>query len=277
MNAGPEIGPAPRSQPTHADEATVASSGNDGPRRPLRAARTHTARRRVSRSDQLQQDIKDLIVSRGLAAGDPLPTEFDLVEELEVSRNSLREALKALQAVGIVEIRHGFGMYVGRMSLDALVSELAFHSRITRHNDHRDLANVIYLREVLEAGLIRRLVEEHSDADFSEVADVVAQMDAEAAVDVVSPETDRRFHQVLYRPIGNPLVAQLLGAFWDVYFQLKDDLQPPTESAEDVARRHRDIYLSVLGGDPEAAEQAMTAHFEGVWSRLRAVGVTADD
>jgi len=91
------------------------------------------------------------------------------------------------------------------------------------------------------------------------------------AADVQEVDAGRR------RALGNPLVAQLLGAFWDVYFQLKDDLQPPTESAEDVARRHRDIYLSVLGGDPEAAEQAMTAHFEGVWSRLRAVGVTADD
>ncbi len=230
----------------------------------------------MSRSDQLQRDIKDLIVARGLAAGDPLPTEFDLVEELEVSRNSLREALKALQAVGIVEIRHGFGMYVGHMSLEALVSELAFHSRITPYNDHRDLANVIYLREVLEAGLVRRLIVDHPEADLSEVAEVIAQMDSEAAVDAVSPETDRRFHQVLYRPLGNPLVAQLLGAFWDVYFQLKDDLEPPKESAEDVARRHRDIYLAVLSGNAAAAEQAMVAHFDGVRSRLRAITGTAD-
>lgn len=207
-------------------------------------------------------------MQRGLTAGDPLPTEFDLVDELGVSRNSLREALKALQAVGIVEIRHGFGMYVGRMSLDALVSELAFHSRIGVHHDHRDLANVIDLREVLETGLVRRLVEGHPDADHTPVAEVIAQMDAEAAEGVVSPETDRQFHQVLYRPLGNPLVPQLLGAFWDVYFQLQDEIAPARESAADVVRRHRDIYLAVRAHDPDAAAVAMTAHFDGVRGRL---------
>ncbi|HET8590269.1 MAG TPA: FCD domain-containing protein [Nakamurella sp.] len=245
----------------HAEGATRAP--RRGPRRPLRP--------RVSRSDQLQQSIKDLIVARGLSAGDPLPTEFDLVDELGVSRNSLREALKALQAVGIVEIRHGFGMYVGRMSLGALVDELAFHSRIAMRNDHRDLANVIYLREVLESGLVRRLVVERPDADHGEVAAVIEQMDAEARDGFVAPETDRRFHEVLYRPLGNPLVAQLLGAFWDVYFQLKDDLGPMIEPAPDVARRHRDIYLAVLAGDAPAAQAAMTAHFDGVRIRLRAL------
>jgi DNA-binding FadR family transcriptional regulator len=239
--------------------------------RSARRAQRRPVRPRVSRSDQLQQAIKDLIVARGLSAGDPLPTEFDLVDELGVSRNSLREALKALQAVGIVEIRHGFGMYVGRMSLGALVDELAFHSRIAMQNDHRDLANVIYLREVLESGLVRRLVEEQPDADHSEVAAVIGQMDAEARDGSVAPETDRRFHEVLYRPLGNPLVAQLLGAFWDVYFQLKDDLGPSTEPSEDVARRHRDIYLAVLAGDVGAAQTAMAAHFDGVRQRLQAL------
>lgn len=214
-------------------------------------------------------------MQRGLSAGDPLPTELDLVDELDVSRNSLREALKALQAVGIVEIRHGFGMYVGRMSLGALVDGLAFHSRITVHNDHRDLTNVISIREVLETGLVRRLVLDYPNADHHEVAAVVDQMDEEARAGFVAPETDRRFHQVLYRPLANPLVTQLLGAFWDVYFQLKDDIGPMIETADEVAQRHRDIYLAVLTGNADAAQAAMAAHFDGVRRRLEARGPAA--
>lgn len=234
-------------------------------RHPHPRARHH----RTSRSEKLQQAIKDMIVARGLSAGDPLPTEFDLVEELEVSRNSLREALKALEAIGIVEIRHGLGMYVGRMSLDALVTQLTFHGRITADTDHHDLANVIDVREVLEAGLVQRLVADHADADYTDVVGVLDQMEQEAEADVVSPETDRLFHQLLYQPLGNPLVAQLLGAFWDVYFQLKDQLAPTRESADDVVRRHRDIYEAVRSGDPVKARAAMAAHFVGVRSRLR--------
>ncbi|NRQ32663.1 FadR family transcriptional regulator [Nonomuraea sp. NN258] len=227
---------------------------------------------RPSRAVEAQQGVKDLIVRRGLVAGDPLPTETELMEELQVSRNSIREALKALQAVGIVDIRHGFGMFVGRMSLSGLVDELAFHSRITLQNGKNHLANLVEIREILEAGLVQRLIDLGPEADLGPVADVMARMEDESAVREVSPETDRLFHDLLYRPLGNPLVSQLLGAFWDVYHQLRDHLGTPDESPSDVARRHRDIYTAVLAGDKSAAVAAVYAHFDGVRNRLERLG-----
>ncbi|GAA2353956.1 FadR/GntR family transcriptional regulator [Nonomuraea africana] len=224
---------------------------------------------RLSRAVEVQQAVKELIVSRRLAAGDPLPTETELMEELGASRNSVREALKALQAVGIVDIRHGFGMFVGRMSLNGLVDELAFHSRIRMHDDGpRQLGHLVEIREVLEAGLVERLIDLGDAADLSPVAEVMARMSAEAEVGVISPETDRLFHDVLYRPLGNPLVGQLLGAFWEVYHQLRDHLGTPDESPADLARRHRDIYTAVAARDRAAAVAAVHAHFEGVRNRL---------
>ncbi|MGN9838923.1 FadR/GntR family transcriptional regulator [Nonomuraea sp. H19] len=223
---------------------------------------------RPSRAVEAQEGVKDLIVRRGLVAGDPLPTESELMEELQVSRNSIREALKALQAVGIVDIRHGFGMFVGRMSLAGLVDELAFHSRITLQNGKNHLAHLVEIREILERGLVERLIHLEPKADLTPVADVIARMDAEAEEGLVSPETDRLFHDLLYRPLGNPLVSQLLGAFWDVYYQLRDHLGTPDEPPGDVAKRHRDIYTAVLAGDGPAATAAVTAHFDGVRNRL---------
>ncbi|MEV4579766.1 FCD domain-containing protein [Nonomuraea jabiensis] len=227
---------------------------------------------RQSRAVEAQEGVKDLIVRRGLVAGDPLPTESELMEELRVSRNSIREALKALQAVGIVDIRHGFGMFVGRMSLAGLVDELTFHSRITLQNGKNHLANLIEIREILESGLVERLIELGPEADLTPVADVIARMEAEAPTGPVSPETDRLFHDLLYRPLGNPLVSQLLGAFWDVYYQLRDELGAPDEPPGDVVRRHRDIYTAVLAGDRGAAVAAVHAHFEGVRNRVARIG-----
>lgn len=234
--------------------------------------------RRLSRSIEVQRAVKDLILRRRLAAGDPLPTESELIAQLGIGRNSVREALKALQAVGIVEIRHGFGMFVGRMSLNGLVDELAFHSRITLQDERNHLAHLMEIREVLESGLVQRLIDHHRadhrradphrGVDLSPVAAVMARMHAEAASGLVSPETDRRFHEVLYQPLGNPLVGQLLGAFWDVYHQLRDELGAPDETPVDVARRHGDIYDAVVAGDKAAAVAAMQAHFEGVRTRL---------
>ncbi|MEW9551887.1 FadR/GntR family transcriptional regulator [Nonomuraea sp. NPDC050783] len=229
-------------------------------------------RARPSRAVEAQEGVKDLIVRRGLVAGDPLPTESELMEELQVSRNSIREALKALQAVGIVDIRHGFGMFVGRMSLSGLVDELTFHSRITLQNGAHHLSHLVEIREILESGLVQRLIELGPEIDLTPAGDVMARMEREAEAGLVSPETDRLFHDLLYRPLGNPLVSQLLGAFWDVYYQLRDALGTPDEPPGDVARRHRDIYTAVLRGDRAAAVSAVHAHFEGVRNRVARIG-----
>ncbi|PZG00022.1 FadR/GntR family transcriptional regulator [Micromonospora deserti] len=225
-------------------------------------------RPRASRAAEAREAVKRLILDRGLGVGDPLPTESELMKELGISRNSVREALKALQAVGIVEIRHGFGMFVGRMSLGGLVDELAFHGRITPAGGGHHLAHLVQVREALESGLVIQLIERHREADLSAAADVLDQMDAEARLGAVSPETDRRFHDVLYLPLRNPLVGQLLGAFWDVYHQLRLDLGAPTEPPREVVRRHRVIHNAVAAGDKQAAVTAVQAHFDGVRGRL---------
>lgn len=225
-----------------------------------------TRARRPTRSAEVQQAVKDLIHAKGLAAGDPLPTESELMDELGIGRNSVREALKALQAVGIVDIRHGFGMFVGRMTLTGLVDELAFHSRMTLQDSRNHLGYLIEIREILESGLVQRLIDQGPGNDA--VAEVMVRMEAEAAAGGVSPETDRLFHDVLYRPLGNPLVGQLLGAFWDLDHLLRDDLGRPDETPADVARKHREIYTAVTAGDRAAAVTAVYAHFEEVRARL---------
>lgn len=234
-------------------------------------SRTPERSRRLSRSLEVQEAVKEIIVRRGLTSGDPLPTETELMQELDIGRNSIREALKALQAVGIVDIRHGFGMFVGEMSLNGLVDELAFHSRIAPQDEPSHLAYLTEIREVLENGLAARLIDRHGD-DLLDLLDpvreVIAQMEAEAQVGAVAPETDRRFHDLLYRPLGNPLVSRLLGAFWQVYYELSEELGAPDESPSYVALKHRDIYTAVIAKDRAAVEAAMSAHFAGIRTRL---------
>jgi DNA-binding FadR family transcriptional regulator len=241
---------------------------NDRPGPPRPSPPAPVRARRLSRATEVQEAVKDIILRRRLSAGDLLPTESELIEELGVGRNSVREALKALQAVGIVDVRHGFGTFVGRMSLTGLVDELAFHSRITLQGGPSHLGHLTEIREVLESGLVVRLIESHRAADLSAVLDVTTAMEAEALAGPVSPQTDRSFHEVLYHPLDNPLVGQLLGAFWEVYHQVSDELGPPDETPDEVARKHRDVYAAVVSGDQTAAVAAMRAHFAGVRARL---------
>ena len=226
--------------------------------------------RRPSRTDEVQQQVKQLILERGLTAGDPMPTELELLEEINVSRNSLREALKALQAVGIVEIRHGFGMYVGTMSLVSLVDELTFHGRMSLQAGRNDLRHLVQIREVLECGLIRQVIRDAGTRADGRLDEVMERMEAEARAGGVSPETDKRFHELLYEPLGNPLVVQLLAAFWDVYHTLQDNLGEADETPVEIAARHRRVYDAVRAGDAEGSVAALTEHFSGIRRRLDA-------
>lgn len=91
---------------------------------------THTADEHTRRValDPLAQQILALIHQRGLGVGDSMPTELELIEELAVSRNSVREAVRALRALGIVDIRHGHGTFVGDAPLHALSPALTFRA-----------------------------------------------------------------------------------------------------------------------------------------------------
>lgn len=72
---------------------------------------------RPTMAQDIERRIKELILERRLGPGDPLPTEAELMELFEAGRVSVREALKALQAMNVVEIRRGFGTFVGSLSL----------------------------------------------------------------------------------------------------------------------------------------------------------------
>ncbi|MGA4544903.1 FadR/GntR family transcriptional regulator [Uniformispora flossi] len=226
-----------------------------------------TPPKRPSRNSTVQEQIKDLILRQGLAPGDPMPTEAELMEHLAISRNSVREALKALQAVGIVEIRHGFGTYVGSMSFGALVDELSFHGRLALAAGTANLADLVDVREALEGSLITQVAAAADQDDLDALRRAAERMRAEAATGEVSPAADRQFHEALYRPVGNSLMLRLLAAFWDAYNRLSDELPPILEAPEEVAARHWELYEAVAAHDAERARRGITDHFLGIRSR----------
>ncbi|MGI5468423.1 FadR/GntR family transcriptional regulator [Streptomyces sp. CA-132043] len=226
---------------------------------------------RGTMSEGVQAQIKRLILRRKLVPGDPLPTEAELVELLDVSRNSVREALKALQAMRIVEIRHGFGTYVGSLTLDPLVEGIAFRAAVRHHQGEAGLYELMEVREALEAGLVASVARSLPAEDLAVLRGLVDRMEKEAAAGRVESATDRAFHLALYRSLGNHLLSEVLDAFWDALRRVRKDLDDSSQDPDVTWRQHREIVTALETGDGDRAVEAMHRHFDGIRERLKSI------
>jgi DNA-binding FadR family transcriptional regulator len=217
-----------------------------------------------------QDEIKRIILDRGLTPGAPVPTETDLVVELGISRGSVREALKGLQARGIVSIEHGRGTFVGRPSMDPLVDSLAFLGRLsTQGRDLTTAAELFEVRDILETALVQKVAVIADDALLATLEDSVLHMEELARTGQPFHREDRRFHEELYAPLGRHLVTQLVRAFWDVLDAVRPELPDTTSDAAADADHHRVILQCIRDRDPGAAAIAMREHFlaNNLWAQ----------
>lgn len=216
--------------------------------------------------------IKEFILVEGLCPGDLLPTEAELCERLGVSRSSVREAIRTLSTLGIVDVRHGHGTYVGAMSLDALVEMLVFRGVLSPGDDLRALRDVVEIRQVLDHGMAVRIVASLAGTFNADLHALVDEMVAVAAEGRTFPEQDRAFHTGLLARLDNALVGQLVSAFWEVHTVVVPTLGLSVAADMDqTARAHGLMLDAAEAGDVRAFHAAVTAHYDPL---DRALGAT---
>ncbi|MFF0341528.1 FadR/GntR family transcriptional regulator [Kribbella sp. NPDC004875] len=222
------------------------------------------ADRPADRRQTVIAGIKDYILSNRLRPGDPLPTEAELCTAIGASRSSVREAVKTLATLDIVEVRHGHGTYVGGLSLAALVESLTFRGLLSSEQDHLVLGQVVDVRQTLEQGMagdiIATLDEEHRES----LAELAQEMHDRAMQGEDFLETDRAFHLKLMEPLGNDLILQLTGAFWEVQAIVAPTLQADPQDLIITAQRHQAIVDAIVAEDVVALRTAIAEHYAPV-------------
>ena len=217
----------------------------------------------------LQTDIMDLILARELEAGDPLPTEHELAAVLGVGRNTLRESLKVLQALGVIEIRHGFGMFVAPRNFDALTDGLTFRGRLSLRHHGQEALQLVGVRQALEAGLIAGAMDLMTPEHLMAVEESVIRMEALAGAGENFVEADAQFHRRLFEPLNNELLVSLLDVFWQVYRRLYVELGGAAGiDLLAAAGLHRGIYDAVSTGDKVLAAHRLNSHFDAMRLRI---------
>jgi len=217
----------------------------------------------------LQADIMELILDRDLDAGDPMPTENELSEVLGVGRNTLRESLKVLQALGVIEIRHGFGMFVAPSNFDALADGLTFRGRLSLRHEGLEALQLVDIRQALESGLIGASITQVSDEHLVRIDAAVAKMEELAAQGEAFTEADAEFHRLLFEPLGNDLLMNLMSVFWKVYRKIHLEIGTGGTDLVDTAAQHRAIYDAVAAKDAPLASELLSRHFDGIRAKIQ--------
>lgn len=219
----------------------------------------------------VQERIKRYILEHDLQAGDPLPPETHLARILGVSRSSVREAVKALESLGVLETRPGKGLFVRPFSLDPILDNLAYSLLFDRDS----VTELLDVREQLEVGLLPQAMRALSPGQLALLRSLVRRMQEKAARGEPFPEEDRFFHRTLSEATGNRLLVKLLDVFWIVFMRLRDRTVRVDPAPQRTWANHQRILAAIEAGDVAAAQQAMAAHFSDLHRRLTLAGQRA--
>lgn len=217
------------------------------------------------RGSTIAEQVVALIQERGLRPGDTMPTELELVDQFSVSRNSIREAIRELRAWGIVDVRHGYGTFVGEASLTSLAPSLIFQAIAGKHGAYKEaLVNLLEIREFLEVALSTRVAGNLTDAQIDCLYQTCREMRNGGNISAL----DRKFHHTLYENYSNPLVGQLIDVFWNAYDSVNYALESSDQKqATATAEQHERLVDAFLSSNENAAA-AIKNHFRDLKDRI---------
>src|SRR5690606_24492374 len=157
-------------------------------------------------TDEAIEKIKAMIVAGELGPGDRLPPEKELAERLGLSRNSMREAVKALEVIRVLDVRRGDGTYVTSLEPHLLLEAISF---VVDMHDDDSMLEVFAVRRMLESQATGLAATLGTDDDIAELQREAERIDASVDVEALV-EHDIRFHREIVRMAGNAYLASLI-------------------------------------------------------------------
>lgn len=219
---------------------------------------------------QIADQLLHLIEAGEFAVGSRLPSERDLAEKFKVSRPSVREALIALEVVGVVQIKMGSGVYVCKPEQ---ARQKGQRSKKVALKDFAPF-ELIQARLLIESEVASQAALCRTDEDVAELEKLLQQM-TDCSQNNQNPlNADREFHAVLARASGNQVLASMVEQMFDarmgVLFSRLSNYFDTQATWDQAIKEHRAVIRAVKLRDPERARLAMRHHMERAYKRFSA-------
>jgi DNA-binding FadR family transcriptional regulator len=218
--------------------------------------------------EQIVDQIGQLVAEGHLKPGDRLPSERELVDQFQVSRASIREAISALEMMGLLEVRSGEGTYIRQTNIDSVVAPLAWMLFIEKDTD-LELYEARKILEVQAAGLA---AERADDDDIAEIFAALEVMRMDLKKQRLGEEADHQFHYAIARGTHNKILFRLMTTISDTMRKTlrssRSKLYEDKTSPQRLYQEHYSLYEAIKNHDAESAQRLMLDHLVGVEKQL---------
>jgi len=215
-------------------------------------------------SDKVAEMMLETILSNRLNVGERLPSERELGEQFGVSRTVVREAVRALVAKGVIEVRSGSGLRVAAVNATAVSESMSLYLRDGR----LDFEKVQEVRALLEVHLAGLAAERASEDDLAALREIHSRMQQEQSDVEAASRDDLEFHRLIANATHNELFLLLLDSIGSSLIDIRRS-NLGSGSTPMTLNQHQKILERIAGHDPEGARAAMSTHLDSVASFWR--------
>ncbi len=221
-------------------------------------------------TEEIAQQLLAEIRDRRLGPGTRMPSERELMSALGVGRSTIREALNGLALLGVIEIRHGQGVFVAEgASRERGPEELA--TALAKGVTH----DLLEARRIVEVEIAALAASRRKQADLRSMEKVLKAHDRALRAGDVCAEQAARFHLELAAAAHNEVLEGLVASILPMLEQLGPELETLEGYREWEYTEHRGIYEAIRGSEPELAAERMRAHLQQMWAHHSHVGVAS--
>lgn len=219
--------------------------------------------------EEVTEALQEIIRSGQLPPGSKLDSVQQLAENFQVSRSAIREALSALKAMGLVEMRQGEGTFI--KEFDAKQMNFPLSTAILMKK--KDVAHLLEVRKIIETGTAALAAKNRSEDDLAEMVEALKEMKRVQGDEELGEKADFQFHLAVSVAAGNPILSTLLDQVSELMIETMKEtrrlwLFSKQTTTKNLVKEHAKIYHAILEKNEEKAKISMIEHLENVESIL---------